>query len=75
MADNSEGKGARCVHVQVDLGLRRDGGVDVLGTGASSHTAADGRACRGPSTVATDAYRDGWDRIFGARKAADMGPN
>jgi hypothetical protein len=43
------------------VALRSDGTYQQLPTGAPPH----GRG--GPSTAATPAYRDGWDRVFGSK--------
>lgn len=44
------------------IALRRDGTYEQVPTGAPRF----GRG-GGPSTAATPAYRDGWDRVFGSK--------
>lgn len=49
-------------HEVVVLNPAGDGTYDVTSMGQAGEMAAEGS---GPAQVATDEYRDGWDRIFG----------
>ena len=50
----------------VALKRKGDGVYDVVGEYGADPNHCSGEA-GGPALVASDAYRDGWDRIFGAR--------